>query len=253
MKFGLCAPLESLETVKTLGFDYIECSLSSIAAYTDEEYGQMLSLVKNSGFRVERFNVMFPKSIALIGPAFDARVMENYLESAFSRMSALGGTLAVFGSGACRKFPPGCLFKNAYRELVAVTKRIGSIAAGHHIEVAIEPLNTEETNCINSLKEGAMLQADAAAANVSLLADLYHMLREREDLGNLSLAGEFSHIHVALLEGRAYPVKKTRELEEFFRVLGDIGYTGTVSIEGKTGDMEQEGAQALGVLRSLVN
>ncbi|MDR3192614.1 MAG: sugar phosphate isomerase/epimerase, partial [Treponema sp.] len=162
MKYGLCASLDDLELVERLGFDYIECPVSSIAAYSDEEFEKISATLKAGSLAVERVNVLFPRTIDLIGPDADQKTMDDYLEKAFSRVKALGGTLAVFGSGKSRAIPEMYPFSKGYAELVRATKRIGEIASRYGITIAIEPLNREESNCINSLKEGAMLQADAA-------------------------------------------------------------------------------------------
>jgi sugar phosphate isomerase/epimerase len=251
MKYGLCASLDNLALAERLGFDYIECAVSSIAAYSDEEFEKILGDLKAGSLAVERVNVLFPRNINLIGAGAEQKTVDEYLEKAFARVKALGGTLAVFGSGLSRAIPADYPFRKGYAELVGVTKRIGEIAAHYGITIAIEPLNREESNCINSLKEGAMLQADAASDNVGLLADLYHMLRENEPVENITAVKDLSHTHIALLEGRGYPLVRTKEVEGFFAALGNVGYTGTMSIEGKTADMEHDAAKALQVLRSI--
>jgi sugar phosphate isomerase/epimerase len=251
MRFGLCTSPDNLALVERLGFDYIECALSSIAAYEEGEFARLLSAVRASSLSVERVNVLFPGTIALIGPGSDKKQIDDYLEGALSRTAALGGTLAVFGSGRCRAFPAEYSFRRGYHELVLVTKRIGEIAAHYGITVAIEPLNREETNCINSLREGAMLQHDVNSDFVGLLADLYHMLRENESIESITLIKDLRHTHIALLEGRSFPLKKTEETERFFKALKAIGYEGTMSIEGNTTNPEADAAEALKVLRSL--
>jgi sugar phosphate isomerase/epimerase len=201
---------------------------------------------------VERVNVLFPRDISLAGPAAtDQKTLDAYLEKAFARVKALGGTLAVFGSGKSRAIPDAYPFRKGYAELVSATKRIGETASRYGITIAIEPLNREESNCINSLKEGAMLQAGAAMDNVGLLADLYHMLRENEPMDNIIAVKDLSHTHIALLEGRGYPLVMTKEVEAFFGALKTAGYSGTMSIEGRTADMEHEAPKALQVLRSM--
>jgi sugar phosphate isomerase/epimerase len=251
MKYGLCASLENLELAERLGFDYIECPVSSIAAYSDGEFEKILETLTAGSLAVERVNVLFPQTISLTGPGTDQKTMEDYLERAFARVKALGGTLAVFGSGKSRSIPDGYPFRKGYAELVRATKRIGEIASRYGIAVAIEPLNREESNCINSLKEGAMLQADAASDAVGLLADLYHMLRENEPMDSIIAVKDISHTHIALLEGRGYPLVATKEVEAFFAALKTTGYSGTMSIEGRTADMEHDAAKALQVLRSM--
>ena len=251
MKFGLCTEIENLELTAKLGFDYIECAVSTIAAMTDEEYGKTLSNVKASPVKMERANVLFPGTIKLVGKEADQKIIDEYLDKAFGRVSALGAKVVVFGSGKARQFPAENPFSESYRELVAVTKRIGELAGKYGITIAIEALNLGECNCINSLKEGAMLEADANMPNVGLLADLYHMLMDNESLDNIALMKSLKHTHVALLEGRSFPVKANTDLASFIMALKKIGYNDTMSIEGRTENLEKDAALGLQVLRSL--
>jgi sugar phosphate isomerase/epimerase len=250
MKIGLCTGLENLELAQRLGFDYIECAVSTIASLSDEEFAQTEELVKASPIKVERANVLFPR-IKLLGPEKDQKAIDEYLEKAFTRVGALGAQVVVFGSGVARAIPQEFPFRQGYRELVAATKRIGEIAGNHRLTVSIEPLNREESNCINSVKEGAMLEADVDSPSVGLLADLYHMLRENESMENILAVKALKHTHIALLEGRGFPVRATREVEAFFDALRKIGYDGTMSIEGRTENLEQDAAAALKALRSF--
>ena len=251
MKIGLCTEIDNLALTEKLGFDYIECAVSAIAAMTDEEYEKTLSKVKSSSVKMERANVLFPAAIKLIGKDADQKNIDEYLDKAFDRVSALGAKVVVFGSGKSRYIPEDIHFAQGYRELVLVTKRIGEIAGKYGITVAIEPLNRSESNCINSLKEGAMLQADVNSPNVGLLADLYHMLMDNESLDNITLVKTLKHTHVALLEGRGFPVKASIDTAAFFIALKKIGYNDTMSIEGRTENLEADATLALEVLRSL--
>ena len=251
MRIGLCTGIENLELTGRLGFDYIECAASAIASLGDEDFEKALAAVKKSPVSVERVNVLFPAGIKLLGPEANQNATDAYLERAFTRAASLGAKIAVFGSGKARSLPDGIPFGQAYRELVAAVKRIGDAAGRHGLRIAIEPLNREESNCINSLKEGAMLEADVDSPSVGLLADLYHMLMENENLENIISVKSLIHTHVALLEGRAFPTEATEELKSFFNALRSINYSGTMSIEGRTDNLEQDAAQSLRVLRSL--
>jgi hypothetical protein len=158
MKIGLCTGFENLELTQNLGFDYIECAVSAIAALSDEEFAQAETLVNASSIKVERANVLFPRTIKLLGPEKDQQLIDDYLEKAFARAGALGAQVVVFGSGAARAIPTEVPFRQGYRELITATKRMGEIAGNHRLTLSIEPLNREESNCINSVKEGAMLE-----------------------------------------------------------------------------------------------
>jgi sugar phosphate isomerase/epimerase len=250
MRFGLCTGPENLETVRRMGFDYIECAVTAIEALEKNEFDALEARAAKNSFPVERFNVLFPGTLRLVGPGADRELIRAYLRRAFPRLRALGGTLAVFGSGQSRAFPPGMPYREGFRQLAEIAGLIGEEAAAQGLSIAIEPLNRGETNSINSLREGAMLEAAAKQGSVGLLADLYHILKEGEPLENIALVGELRHTHVALLEGRAYPAAPHPAVEAFFGALRGISYDGTMSVEGGTKDLEKDGPAALQTLRA---
>jgi sugar phosphate isomerase/epimerase len=249
MRFGLCTSPDNLELTGRLGFDYIELSAASTAALSEEEFGALKARMDKSPIKAECFNVLFPGTIRLVGAEADSGKLKAYLERAFERIKALGGRVAVFGSGGCRVFPKDVPFKESYRELVRTVKLIGEIAEQYALTLAIEPLNKAETNCVNSLVEGAMLEAVVDSPSVGLLADLYHILREKESLDDIAAVKELKHTHVAVLEGRAFPSAVDQDVEAFFCALKKAGYSGTMSIEGSTNDLEKDAAGSLKVLR----
>ncbi len=254
MKFGICASFEDINRIEKMGFDYIECSLASLAACTEEEFKAIQEMVSESTIKPRRFNLLLPKTLSLVGPgAAEPGEIREYLVKAFTRMKTLGGEVVVFGSGKCRNVPEGISFQECYRDLVRATKLIGRVAGYYGITVAIEPLNCGETNMINSVVEGAMLQADADMASVQLLADYFHMEREGEPVSAVVKAGKLAHTHIAVGEGRRYPLEETEELKSFFAALHKTGYDGCMSIEGKTENMDQDGPAALYLLRKLDN
>ena len=52
--------------------------------------------------------------------------------------------------------------------------------------------------------------------------------------------------------GRRYPLSEGgEEYREFFRTLKKIGYTGRVSVEGKTDEIEKDAVTALALLKKL--
>jgi sugar phosphate isomerase/epimerase len=250
MKFGLCTGPENLEMAVRLGFDYIESTVTGAESMGDADFAALEAKVKSSPIRIERFNVLFPRTIRLVGPEADHGKIRAYLDRAFPRVKALGGTAVVFGSGGSRMFPAEMPYRDAFRDLIKVTKLIGEAALKYGITIVIEPLNKGETNCINSVREGAMLEGAADHPSVQLLADLYHMLKENEPMDNLLSVKKIKHTHIALLENRAFPTVCDRDVRAFFDALKQIGYDGTMSIEGKAmGDFETDAAAALKVLR----
>ena len=252
MKFGLCTGPENLELAARLGFDYIECAVTAIDAMSDADYNAFLSKVNQCPIKVERFNVLFPGTMRITGPEASHGQIAAYLDKVFPRVKALGGSVIVFGSGRSRAFPQDMPYRDAFRELIEATRIIGQTAAKHGLTIVIEPLNKGETNCVNSVREGAMLEAAVNLPSIELLADLYHMLKENEPMENLLAVKKIKHTHIALLEGRAFPTVCDNDVQAFFAALKQINYSGTMSIEGKAEDLEADAAAGLKTLRSAV-
>ncbi len=249
MRFGLCMDIRNVKTAEKCGFDYVDGKLSQIASFSDEEFDDVLSLMKTSSLRMERASLLFPKTMELIGSGYDEKAVTSYLEKAFERMNALSCPLVVFGSGKSRMLPPSMKWTDGFLSLVKVTQLTADIASGYGIDIAIETLNRSETNMINTLTEGAALEAVVHRSNVGLLADAYHMRKEGEDMSKIISCSPLMHTHIALREDRAYPTEMCDEVEEFFDVLKKAGYDGTMSIEGKSGNTEEDSVKSLKVLR----
>lgn len=253
MRFGLCTVIDNIDKIEKIGYDYLETSVTKLSDMPEPEFKEKIKLVNDSSIDVECFNVLFPKSMCLLDNSEDWDYVSGYLHKAFERIKMLDGKIVVFGSGKCRACMPGMSFDVGHRRLLEVVSKTGEIADKFGITIVVEPLNTSESNTVNTVAEGAILRADVNMKNVGLLADSYHMFRENESLANIERVGELAHTHVALLDGRKYPVIADPMLKEFFKSLNSINYTGRVSVEGKTEDIDTDAVLALKVLKELEN
>jgi len=255
MKIGICIAPDMLAAAKCAGFAYAELNISAVAAMEDDAFEALLVQVKSVGLPVEAMNVLLPGGITLLGAEATAAVeLDAYLERAFARAEALGASTVVFGSGRARRRPEGMQEEEAQAALVPIARRMGDAAARHKLTIVVEPLNTKETNTINSIAEGAALVAGIAHTNVRLLADYYHMAVEKESMEAIKRlpAGTLCHAHIARGEGRTFPLSAAEDdYEGFFAALKSVGYDGRVSIEGGTQDFEQDAPRALAFLKSL--
>ena len=118
--------------------------------------------------------------------------------------------------------------------------------------MVIEPLSRKETNMICTLLEGARLQQSVDNENVGLLADYFHICANHDSVKHIAVIKDFGHIHIASGNGRRYPLPGDRETYgKLFAALYAAGYNGRMSIEGKTENIEQDGAAALAYLKQL--
>ncbi len=252
MRYGICTGLHNLEILERLGYDYLEASVTAVMGLEKAERDEYAEKLKCSAVKCEAFNILFPKTMELVGPGADQEEIRAYLHDACSVMSELGGKVVVFGSGKCRKCPERYDYRKALQELVSVCRMTGETAQKYGIHVVIEPLCRNETNLICTMAEGAMLQTAVHHENVTLLADYYHVMANHDSILDAETIGGFGHIHIASGKERKFPLSlEGEQYREFLKAIKASGYDRRISIEGKTEDLEKDGAAALAFLRQL--
>ena len=109
---------------------------------------------------------------------------------------------------------------------------LGKHAATLGVKLIYEPLNRYETNLINTLGDGVQFLKMRQIQHVGLLADLFHMNIEEEDLAASirKNARWIRHVHFADSNRRAIGFGHT-EMTSVAKALQDIGYYGYVSAE----------------------
>lgn len=254
MRFGCCVDLDKAQIVKEAGYDYIELPVATVKAeQPNSEFEPIIDRVHSLEIVPEAWNCLLPADMKVTGPEVDKYRIERYLRTAFERIEELGGQIVVFGSGAARRVPEGFPREQAWQQLVDFVSLAGQIAGTHGICIAIEPLNSRETNIINSVTEALELARAADHPFVRVLADLYHVDEEHEPLEHiLEAEGYLVHTHTADT-GRFYPGSGSYPHREFFEKLRAIGYNERMSVECKWNDFESECARALEFLRSVEN
>ena len=88
MRFGTCGNLtatgpdktgiETIETLKACGYDFIELPLSEMMDLTEEERAAIVRRVDRSGLKSEVVNNLFPRKMKLTGPAVDRARIRSY-------------------------------------------------------------------------------------------------------------------------------------------------------------------------------
>ncbi len=252
MRFGCCVGLDKAEIVQEAGYDYIELPVSTVKAESpDSEFEPILEQVHLLEIVPEAWNCLLPGDMKVTGPEVDKYRVERYLRTAFERIEELGGEIVVFGSGGARTVPEGFPREEAWQQLVEFVSLAGQVAGTHGITIAIEPLNSKESNIINSVAEAVELAKAADHPFVRVLADLYHIDEEKEPLEHILESGDYIvHTHTADT-GRFYPGSGSYPHREFFRNLRAVGYNDRMSVECRWNDFESECRKALEFLRGI--
>ncbi len=150
------------------------------------------------------------------------------------RMIDLGGRLgapAILGSMQ-GKWGAEMGRDRALDLLAVALGEAGAAAARHGVPFIYEPLNRYETNLFNRLAPAAAFLEERGLANVVLLADLFPMNIEEEDIAAAlrETGPRIGHVHWADSNRRAMGFGHT-PAAPVMAALRDIGYRGYLSAE----------------------
>jgi D-psicose/D-tagatose/L-ribulose 3-epimerase len=245
---------DDLEKAKKTGFDYAEILVRNFTRMSDEEFAKFLEKHKAVGLPTPVGNNFIPGDLKIVGPDIDKDKQMEFVRKAFERAQKLGLKVIVLGSGGARKVPDGFSKDEAWKQLVDFAKRIAPEAKKRGVVVAVEPLQTRETNTINTAAEGLKWVQAVGHPNFQLMVDFYHLSLEKEDPAILVKAkNHIKHIHIANPNQRRFPQSSEEyDYSAFFANLKKSNYQGGISIEGRSNDYDNEGPKALGFLRSAV-
>ena len=218
--------LYSAEWVKAAGFDAFEVHAQYAHDFSDGE----LAALREVGIPVAGAICFIPARLGIYGFGEE---LETYVAMELEHLAVLGVKVVAFGSGGARQRPEGVSEEEHKAELCRFLRMCSTHAARHGITIAIEPLNRNECNVINTVEEAYNLACEVNLPNIRILADVYHMYRNGEDLSILGRAGEMLvHVHVADPNTRMFPGDTDCPyLCDFFATLCEIGYDGCVTIE----------------------
>jgi D-psicose/D-tagatose/L-ribulose 3-epimerase len=252
VQIGYCTRLNNLAAAKAAGFDYAELATTEVTGLSDAEFEQAAHNITTLAVPTPVANLFLPAAIKVTGPEIDRPAQNAYAVKAFDRLSRLGVTTVVFGSGGARRVPEGFPRDEAVRQLVEFGRVIAPLARARGLTVAVEPLRHEETNIINNAREGLELVQAVNDPAFELMVDFYHLAGEREDPGIIVRAREhLRHVHIANPNGRVFPLRTDEfEYEPFFAALRAIDYHQRISVEASTTDLERDAPRAIAFLRS---
>jgi len=270
IRIGICTGWERASLVASLGYDYIELSLSATAAMEDVAFEEARAALADSPVRAEAFNSMMPPSLRLIGPDVDLVPVREYLTRAIPRAAALGAQVIVFGSGGARRVPERWAMDSAWAQLTDFLRLCLPILEEHCISLAIEPLSRSESNIIHTVREAAALAAavsypyegelrfsssnprvEQVNDTIGALGDTYHMAANGDPFESFVAVSRYlKHVHTAESLTRAYPrLGDGTDYTGLFAALADARYEKRVSVEGKTDDFEVDAPAALEALK----
>jgi len=255
--FGAVKPLESVQTLADLGFDYIEPGLSQTVALAPDALAAARAKVTASGIHVETMNWFLPGTdIKLTGPDVDPAKIRAYVEKALELAESFGAKVIVFGSPGARTVPDGFPHDKAWAQLKEFLQMCGDVIQSRRygMVIGIEALRRPESNIVNSVAEALKLAREVNHPKIRIIVDFYHLTFEHEDPAVI-LGGRDMIVHLQIADPRErnYPMSEADEPRygQFFTNLRKIHYQGRISIEANSKDVGNDARASLAFLKKM--
>ncbi len=252
---GVCTSFANNKLLTEAGFTYIEESVQSFLEPLNEEeaFIKRLGQIKSEGIIIPACNSFLPGKLKSVGTGAVHDEILRYAETAFRRAEMAGVRIIVFGSSGSRSIPEGFSREKAREQFLDLCGMMGPLARRYKVTVVLEPLNSGECNFLNSVAEGGGIVEEINHPNIRLLADIFHMLREKEGPESILRYGKYiKHIHIAENAGRSAPGVNGEDFKPYLGALNTINYRGMMSIECSWKDITREAGPALSYLRQQI-
>ena len=218
-------------TARELGFDAVEVFPPSADGLQAAElkrliadHGLRLAAVgTGAGWVVHKLRLTDPDAaVRTRAREFVMRIVES--AGALGAPAIIGSMQGRWGDGLSREAALG--------HLTDALNHLGEHAKSFNVPLFFEPLNRYETNLVNTIDDGVELLGSLSTRNVKLLADLFHMNIEEQDLPAAirAGAGHIGHVHLADSNRRPAGCGHT-DFGPAAAALREIGYDGYVSAE----------------------
>ncbi|MCZ4222121.1 sugar phosphate isomerase/epimerase family protein [Pedobacter rhodius] len=237
IRLGIVAPIEKDSLIFASGFKMFGESVGKMIspALSEEKFKQNLDLIKKAKGKLYMCNVMFPGQMKIAGPDVIEQTVLTYAEGLFSRAEQAGVGVIILGSGTARRLPDNYDVNKAQADFVSLFKKIAVLAAKHKVKIALENLQSSETNFLTSLKSAAEVVRLVNHPNFRLNADIFHMRREGESPQSIIDAKDLLiHCEIAENEARTLPGIKGDDFKPYLQALKKAKYKGPIFIEANT-------------------
>lgn len=255
-RIGACTSVGNAPLVKQAGGSYVEIGISSflVPDKDDADFAQNLKAALESELPIQAGNIFFPGNFKLVGPDVDVDKILTYAETAMKRAKQIGFKIFVLGSGGARRIPDDFDREKAKAQFVDLCKKIALLGEKYDVVIVIEPLRSQETNFIHTVRQGTEIVRAVNHPNLRVLADFYHMACEDEDAQAIVEAGDLLyHCHIAEKAERTAPGVKGDDFTPYFKALKAINYKGSISLECNWRNFAEEIAPAIAEMKRQIH
>lgn len=245
---GVASSLDNAALTKAAGYDCLVENIQKIVApknVSDKQFEDHKKILKGLAVPIYAMNIFIPGNHMVVGPDVNEDSVLAYTEQVFKRTQAAGIKMIVWGSGGSRRIPEGFDRVKAKEQFISIARKIATQAKLYDIVLALENLNSGETNFITTLDEAISIAKKVSHPNFRVCVDIYHMLKEEEP-ASVILEGKdyLVHCDIAEKEGRTPPGVSEYDFKPFLSALKAINYKGKIIIEAQWEDFEKQAAPA---------
>ncbi|PSL47919.1 sugar phosphate isomerase/epimerase [Chitinophaga niastensis] len=253
---GIATSFENDSLAAASGFTCLEETVKKILspAVSDLQFNAQLQIIRHARCKIQTCNVFIPGYIKIAGKEVNEARVLGYVDSVMQRAKIAGIRLIVLGSGEARKISADADKAVVVKQFVLLARKMATIAARYDCIIAMENLNSSETNFVNTLAEGNEIVTAVNHPNFRLTADIYHMLKENESPASIEKAkGNLVHCHIAERETRTAPGVTGQDFRPYFAALRKIGFHGRIMMECRWDDPAKQYKQAFDYLQGQLN
>lgn len=222
---------EAMRQAKRIGFDGIEIFAPGPDAVSQSDLRKMLADHQLKLAAVGTGAGWVKHRLSLTSPDANLRQgAKDFIKSMIDFGGPSGGP-AIIGSMQGR-FEGSVSREQAFAWLGEALLELSEHAKQYQVPLIYEPLNRYETNLIHRVADGVAYLKQIGSSNVRLLADLFHMNIEEQDLEAALAAGKGYIGHVHFVDSNRRPAGLGHlNLAAAAQALKDSGYQGFASAE----------------------
>lgn len=247
-EIGIVADFEQDSLLHATGYKYLVESIVkcfSPVKVPDQQFQERLKQFRDLKTSVIAMNIFMPGDMKLVGPDVKEEAILTYAQSVFERCNRAGITMVIWGSGGARRVPDGFDESKAKEQFISIADKVSRMAKKHKIDLALENLNSTETNFINTAEEAFDVVNKVNQSNFWLCVDIYHMLMESEPPAIIAKTRKkLIHVDIAEKVKRAPPGINGDDFRPYLAELKKIGYSGKIVLECRWNDLSTQALPA---------
>lgn len=247
-QIGIVADLEQDSLLSANGYKYLVESIVkcfSPLKISEQQFDERIKQFNNLKLSVIAMNIFMPGDMKLVGPEVKEDAILAYATKVFERCQRAGITMVIWGSGGARRVPEGFEYNKAKEQFISIAGKVSVLARKYNIELALENLNSTETNFINTVKEAFEVVNKVNQPNFWLCVDIYHMLMEGEGPSVIEQTKKkLIHIDIAEKVKRAPPGVAGDDFRPYLAELKKVGYNGKIVLECRWDDLPTQSLSA---------